>query len=134
MSVLCVTLRAFVPVPTSYGWAWGPWRGDDPLARECVKSPAELPLLLRSYGSMISTLIRFADSGDRFNVTVYGSVSGLAYGRDQWVWHPLMGRYIAHGEPWVPRMEEAQRSLHRASNVVALPSPDWTSENTCFAA
>lgn len=116
--MLCA-LHAFVPVATSFGWVWGHW-GDDPLAEETL-NVSELPRVLRSYAATVATLLRGEAAGDRFNVTAYGSNSGLVYGRDQWAWDARNGAYAAHGDPWVPRTEEAaQDSAALSANVTNL--------------
>jgi hypothetical protein len=98
-----MTLRAFIPCVTSYGWAWGEWRTESPLAVEQLSSLTELPRVLRTYATSVATILRMADHGDRFNITAYGTQSGRVYGRDQWLFDGLRGTYIPHGDPWVPR-------------------------------
>ncbi|WP_159391148.1 hypothetical protein [Streptomyces viridochromogenes] len=98
-----MTLRAFIPCVTSYGWTWGEWRGETPLAVEVLAELAELPRVLRSYSTTVATMLRMADSGDRFNITAYGTRSGRVYGRDQWLFDAVYGTYRPHGDPWVPR-------------------------------
>lgn len=123
MSSLSVCLRAFVPQTTSFGWAWGVWSGANPIAYEQLASVNEAPRVLRSYCATVSTLIRPATAGDRFNVTMFGANSGLVYGRDQWLWDDQAGRYIAHGEPWVPRTERAPSDVLNRAPEHATISP-----------
>lgn len=125
MSMLCVTLRAFIPIATSYGWAWGPWRDAEALAEETLNAVLELPRVLRTYASTVATLIRGEAAGDRFNVTAYGSCSDLVYGRDHWVWDARLGLYTAHGEPWVPRTVEAPQDVFQGG-LEAIPMPRRT--------
>lgn len=119
MSMLCIAIRAFVPVTTSFGWVWGAWK-EEPLAEERLDTVLELPRVLRSYATTVATLLRGEAAGDRFNVTAFGSTSGLAYGRDQWLWEPRMGYYSPHGDPWVPRTKEARQDVPQRASVILL--------------
>ncbi|MCI3271056.1 hypothetical protein [Streptomyces cylindrosporus] len=78
----------------------------------------ELPRVLRSYSFTVATMLRPADVGERFNVTVFGSSSGRVYGRDQWAWDAIAGRYQPHGTPWVPRTEAVNEDLAHLSSVI----------------
>lgn len=120
MSVLSLIIRAFVPVATSFGWAWGPWNGADPLGQEELAEVDELPLILQSYASMTSLALRNQDHADLFNVTAFGAVSGLVYGRDQWLWVPDLRKYQEHGEPWVPRTLADDADLDHHAPVIHL--------------
>jgi hypothetical protein len=117
MSVLSVVLRTFVPTTTSFGWAWGPWQGNDPMGQEDLSDISELQRVLRSYATTVAMMLRPADSGDRFNVTAYGAGSNLVYGRDQWLWVPDAGHYQEHGKPWVPREVADAADLDRPAPV-----------------
>ncbi|MCX4572318.1 hypothetical protein OHB41_03775 [Streptomyces sp. NBC_01571] len=105
---------------TSFGWAWGAWRGESLLAEERLDSLLELPRVLRSYATTVSTLLRGEAAGDRFNVTAFGALSGLVYGRDVWAWDALSGLYRASGEPWVPRTKEARQDVPQRASVTLL--------------
>ncbi|WP_432118514.1 hypothetical protein [Streptomyces sp. bgisy032] len=119
---MSVTLCAFVPSATSFGWVWALWKGDNPLATEQLKSLAELPNVLRTYTTMVGAILRLKDAGDRFNVTAYDAESGSVYGRDQWLWDPYGGLYRPHGNPWVP-MEEARQDLSQRAPMLPLVTP-----------
>lgn len=74
----------------------------------------EVPRILRTYGRAVALILRRPD-GDRFNVTAFGTKSGSAYGRDEWIWDPQCKAFRPHGDPLVPR-------LHRY-RLMALQKP-----------
>ena len=114
------TFRAFTPQLIRHGWAWGAWTVQDPIAVESLTDLTELPRLLRSYSRAVAPMIRLT-VGDRFNVTAFGTRSGRAYGRDQWIWDPELLIFRAHGQPFVPGMKEARQiQIQRATPLLPV--------------
>lgn len=133
-NTLSVTLRAFIRADVSFGWAWELWQGDNPLAIEHLDSLSELSRVLRTYAMMVGAILRLKDAGDRFNVTAYGTNSGRAYGRDQWVWDTHCGLYRPHDEPWVPNTTEARQDVSQRASLSAVNPPATPPAGAALAA